>query len=426
MNLTDLIEEIISNTDVTLTRFEKENKKFPLIEWEYDQTKVSSLKVVNEDVYTFFSMLISLNKFDSVFNSNNNPETYEYEDLLEYLFSDIIMSILNDSLIKLMEFTRLKRERNKYPEIINELYYSFDEFETNIRKFIRDYDFTEKEKLLDIIGSYRDVIHYKVPKIIFPWYAYALTYTYKYLGPNLKIIKEKHLPLFWSKSEYPNEEELFIRSQRDLQSFMNILREKNNNHNKSLNLFLFNQTTNLYDVYNSVDIFKDTSYYMWSEKFSTSMIDNMDKSVRYKDKQELFDNISKVVKLDNLGVRTLMIDNYYNKTLFESDKVWFLFNRIFDYCKDSLVKLIEEKFLILYQNDLRNVPSDICIDYTIFKLFSKFEPFDQFIEVAFKEGNPPVYTLSIDNDNSATHLYEAYGYAYKSFYKSKRNSNKKD
>lgn len=434
MNVSQLLNEVLSDTDIALKEYEKDSLNFPLFEWVYNEYGFSP-KLVNEHVKEYFLLLLSCQKFESPLIKNIDLKEEEYKLFLDYFFSDVIMSTLNDALNSLIKFFSLKRERKKYPDLVNELFYSFDSFESNIEKYISIYNFTEKDELLDVIGSLRDVIHYKIPKIVFPWYSYALLHTYKYVGAKIKIVREKHLPLYWSRSEYPNEEKIFIESQTDFKAFITSISTNNsctstNEYNKSLNLYLFNETTNLYDIYNIISNFKEDSFYMNKERIKpiTESINNMNKAERYKQKQKIFQAVGKIAKLNNLGIKTLFIDNYYNyysETLFDNEEVWDIFIRIFKYCKDTLVKGVKESSNSINNSALENVPQNIRVDYIIYKLFSMEEPFENFIEVALEEGQPPVYTSST-GDLESTHLYEAYAYAYKNFYNSRYRSKKKN
>ncbi|MFS0662136.1 hypothetical protein AB1L07_25205 [Niallia alba] len=432
MDINKDIRNVISNIILTLDAYEEDKEKYPLFHWEYNDRYIA--KVTNENIRKFFLILL---RSESITNNSENIDEEDYEEFLENFFSDVVMSTLNDSIVNLVEFFRAERVRNKHPKIVDELFYRYDSFEKNMKEYIKDYDISDKENLLDFIGSYRVDIQYKVPKIIFPYYAYALTYTYKYMSSDLNIIQNRHLPLFWTNGKLTKDKELFVRSQKDFKTFINSLRENStrNSHdfNKSLNLYLFNQTTNLYDVFNVVQLFKNNSIYMKREKIKDeirdkkdigkSFINEMKRSLRYTEKKEVFDSYSKIALLNNIGVKTFIVDNFHDENLFEISEIWYLINRLLNYCKSSLVKLIEEQSKSIFQNIVESIPDNIRVEYLVFRIFSQVEPFKYLIKEALDEGEPPIYT-PIDNDIEM-HLFEAYAHAYKAFYTSKSKYNNK-
>lgn len=118
-------------------------------------------------------------------------------------------------------------------------------------------NFQETEALLEVVHMNRTNINLKVPKIIFPWYIYALTNTYKILpkysdDKEINIVQERYIPLKQIRSRNAQEMELLDKSQRDFKSFIKSLKV-NTIYNQSLNLYLFNETTNLYDIFNLVN-----------------------------------------------------------------------------------------------------------------------------------------------------------------------------
>ncbi|MGE8003563.1 hypothetical protein [Lysinibacillus sp. NPDC093216] len=423
-----IINKVLSNTISAIKNFEEDSIKFPLFEWKLDSGGFE-LEIVNDSIHSFFYLLLDCQNYEIYpFTTGiDDIEEDEYASLVDNFFSDVKMSVLNDALNNLIDHFRLKREYKKYPNILKEIFFSFDSFEKQIKEYSLSFDFLNTENLINVINVNRDTIHLKVPKILFPWYAYALMFTHKYLSSKkINIANKKYLSLKWSRSDYPNEENLFINGQKSFQAFINSLRVNHSSvsakYNRSLNLYLFNETTNLYDIYNVVNTFGEDSAYMEFQAFIGESIDEMNKYERYKKKQTIFAGVSKLAKLNNLGVKTLLINEYYSKTLFENEEVWTTFNQIFDNCKNTLVNDIKEKYLPIFPQPLENVPKEILIEFAIYNLFSKEEPFEEFIGNALEEGIP-VYSPS--SDDLEMHLYEAYAYAYKSFYQGTKSNTKK-
>lgn len=422
-----VINRVLTNTISVIRSFEEDSIKFPLFEWKLNSSGFE-LEIVNDGIQNFFYLLLDCQNYEKYpfIKENDDIEEHEYISLVDNFIADVKMSVLNDALNNLIDHFRLKREPKKYPNIVKELFFSFDSFEKQIKEYSLSFDFLNTEDLINEINVNRETIHLKVPKILFPWYAFALMFTHKDLTiDEINIVKTRYLPLKSSKSDYPNEKDLFINGQKSFQAFINSLIVNRSNvvdqYNRSLNLYLFNETTNLYDIYNVVNTFREESGYMQFLPFLVDSIDDMNKYERFNRKQKIFEEAGKLAKLNNLGVKTLLLDNYDSETLFGNEEVWTTFNQIFDHCKNTLVNVIKERYIPIFQEPLENVPKEILIDFAIYRLFSKEEPFEELIENILEEGLP-VYSPS--KDDIEMHLYEAYAYAYKGFYEGKNSKPK--
>ncbi|WP_445478308.1 hypothetical protein ACULLL_18870 [Lysinibacillus irui] len=422
-----LINRVLTNTISAIRGFEEDSIKFPLFEWKLNSSGFE-LEIVNEGIQSFFYLLLDCQNYEKYpfIKENDGIEEHEYISLVDNFIADVKMSVLNDALNNMIDHFRLKRESKKYPDIVKELFFSYDSFEKQIKEYSLSFDFLNTEDLINEINVNRDTIHLKVPKILFPWYAFALMFTHQNLSRKINIVKTKYLPLKFTKSNYPNEEGIFIDGQKSFQAFINSLIVNHSsikaNYNRSLNLYSFNETTNLYDIYNVVETFRTESGYM--EYQLADSIDDMDKYARYEKKQKIFARVGKLAKLNNLGVKTILINDYYSETLFENKVVWTTFNQIFDHCKNTLVNVIRERYIPIFQEPLEHVPKEILIDFAIYRIFSEEEPFEELVDNILEVGLP-VY-LPSSEDDIEMHLYEAYAYAYKGFYKGRNSTTKKD
>ncbi len=141
--------------------------------------------------------------------------------------------------------------------MLKNYFFDFKTFEEKVNQYMSEINFQETEALLEVVHMNRTNINLKVPKIIFPWYIYALTNTYKILpkysdDKEINIVQERYIPLKQIRSRNAQEMELLDKSQRDFKSFIKSLKV-NTIYNQSLNLYLFNETTNLYDIFNLVN-----------------------------------------------------------------------------------------------------------------------------------------------------------------------------
>lgn len=174
------------------------------------------------------------------------------------------MSMLKDALINLVNYFNVNKSDSDHSDnerkIKKEFFYNdFTIFETQFTQYLSMANHSEPDKVAEVVEDHQSAIHLKVPKICFPWYAFALCRTYKGF-PKSENAKEFHivngqkLSLKFTRSDYPNEKEIIEKAQNDFHFFIRSLID-GDIYNKSLNLYFFNEATNLYDLFNLVDIF---------------------------------------------------------------------------------------------------------------------------------------------------------------------------
>lgn len=413
-----MLDEILPIAMSAIEEFERDNEKFPLCKLAYDENGNFREITFNDNVMTFFGLLLGCRNFGRNYSDEPSVSERDYNIFLHYYFSDVKMALLKDAMVNLTNYFEVHSGSAK---IQKELFYEAGEFkEKVIEYYISETSLEDLDELIAKIDDHVETIHLKVPKICFPWYVYALCYTYKKFpnydsGKRFNIINGEFLALKWTRSEYPKEREIMEQAQKNFKVFIQSLagREDAESYNRSLNLSLFNETTNLYDIYNLVNLFRDDSPYM---KYQNLLLENKQVTIdnklykkRNKFKRQIFKGVGHIAAINTLGVKTLLIDDYYVEQLFSDERVWNVYNKIFDLTKRRLLQEVKENQM----SEHSNVPEDIRLNYCVYSLLNKDEPYKGHLEDV-TENELPIYVPS--TDEIETHLYEAYSSAYKSFY----------
>lgn len=436
MNITEnLIEMVLPETIRALEDFERDRNKYPLFELTRNDDGSFSEMIFNDGIMAFFGLILQCRNhrnglieqtIHTEFDSKTEYEfvtELEYNKFLHYFLSDIKMSMLKDALINLVDYFESNESEKEHSEIRNELFYDFNSFAEQIKKFVSLTGLADPDAVIGALTEHEEIIHLKVPKLCFPWFAYALCHTYKYFPKpenrkKLYIVNGKHLSLNWTRSDYSDgvvERDTIEKAQKNFRAFIKSLEGNNDTYNRSLNMYLFNETTNLYDIFNLVNLFPESPYMKYQNLRMENGIkttENANKYERYLWKWRIFEGVSHIAAINTLGVKTILIDDYFSEELFTDLRVWDVFNKIFSYTKSCLLDVFRENQLSEY----KRIVDDIRLDYAVFRELHKEEPFEDFLADAY-EGGLPIY---IPSENEAeTHLYDAYYYAYKNFYLSR-------
>ncbi|CAM4344478.1 hypothetical protein FHS16_002509 [Paenibacillus endophyticus] len=412
-----MIGDIIAKAESAIKNFERDNEEYPLFEIVYDEKGNFEELLFNENIMTFFGLLLGCRNFWKLNSDEPSLTQHDYDVFLTMYFEDIKMALLKDAMVNLTNYFEVQSGSAK---IKKELFYEASDFKEKVVEYISKTGLTDPDKLIAVIEDHVETIHLKVPKICFPWYAYALCFSYKKFPKwdNRKmfnIINGEFLALKWTRSEYPKEQEIMEQAQRNFKIFIQSLAgsEDAKMYNCSLNLFLFNEVTNLYDIYNLVNLFRDDSGYM---KYQNLRLENTQVTIdkkhykeRNKYKREMFNGVGHIAAINSFGVKTLLINNYYVEQLFTDERVWDVYNKIFDLTKRCLLQEVKENHLSKHSE----VSGEIRLDYCVYSLLNNEKSYKWHLEDMLKS-DLPIYVPS--PDEIKTHLYEAYSSAYKSFY----------
>lgn len=332
-----------------------------------------------------------------------------YLEVEACFFDDVIMSLLNDAINEIIQYfngAAKKTKIKKNPVIVNELFYDETTFRKIIDEYLNQFSFLDAESIFNKIAAIED-IHMQMPKITFQWSLFILNFTARSPGKNFNYLK-RFLPLKWTGSNKPNEYQVFENAQEKFKAFIDILpcsKIEGMEFNQSLNLFAFNEVTNLYDLYNLIKEFKDNSNYMRMMQYQSGRLPY---EIKYDLKNRILSRNGDMALFSALETKTFMVDELNKPILFEKQEYQDVFNRIFLGSKNSLREYIADN---LYNNDdFDNIPEEIKVSYGVYRVFSNFEPYEYIIEDILEAGVDIYKPSSNDIEN---HLYEAYGFAYK-------------
>ncbi len=80
-----------------------------------------------------------------------------------------------------------------------------------------------------------------------------------------------------------------------------------------------------------------------------------------------FQEVSRMANINSFGVKTLLINEFESKKLFNNEEIWDIYNQIFKFCKSNLLNKIHEDFLLA----LKHIPEKIRLDFAIYRIFFK-------------------------------------------------------
>lgn len=414
------------------------NRHKPFFKWKRVDGRYN-VDIINDEIESFFYLVINSKNMYDVGGLVRTFESNDSDILFKEFVSDAIMSTLNDSISNIQKFFKDVKNRGEYPELFKDVFFSdADSFIKQLKKFLLSVDYPNKEKIIIAAEINAEIVYFNIPKLLLPWYIHALGYTVAD-NPEINvknynemvIVKKSKLPLHFTKSENPIEFDKFIRAQMDFKNFILALNKcENDEFNKSLNLYIFNETTNLFDIHKALKMFVNDSYF-YGKEYENEVVTPEDKLYHRNSRKFKFEEISSVSKINNLGVKAKLIDDeYYSEALFLNKMLCLIFNLLFKEMKRSLIEFMTKESELYCQD----IPRNIRTDFGIYDAFSKMEPFSDILEEVISDElniydesgfeNSLKKALSKNLTVQEETILEAYGYAYKSFYRA-RNPLKK-
>lgn len=228
--------------DIFIREFDEEDKIGEHFSWYWD---------VEESTFQGYCCGYNLTNFfeRSIGNAFNKKD-----------FSvDIKTSLLNSAVDELQEFFTLKSNQDKFPGVFSELFYSEKRIVEIVCEEGVKLGFWGCDEVPEKIYEIKD-LNLQIPKIKFQWLFFVIFSTKSYQGKDLKKLAQRFLKLKWTRSKAPIEIDVFYEAQERIRNFSSILKKyemaKYEGYNLSLNLFCFNQVTNLLDlvqIFNSRD-----------------------------------------------------------------------------------------------------------------------------------------------------------------------------
>lgn len=296
---------------------------------------------------------------------------------------DIKMNLLNSAVDKLQEFFTLKSNQDKFPGVFSELFYSEKRIVEIVCEEGVKLGFWGCDEVPEKIYEIKD-LNLQIPKIKFQWLFFVIFSTKGYQGKTLKKLAQRFLKLKWTRSKAPIEIEVFIEAQERIRNFASILKKyemaKYEGYNLSLNLFCFNQVTNLLDL---VQIFNG------------------------RDKKNLRDfKLVEIIELEGAATKSRFICGMRDGEVLHDENTLLKFNRIFRECRMLLKNEFE------YEATIENygLPNEIATAYVTYKYLQNDSTYDDRLLKDFLK------LCDVEN-KIGSEEFENFGMLYKEIYR---------
>ncbi|QHJ69225.1 hypothetical protein [Planococcus halotolerans] len=416
----DLVDEllfdlnsIIDDCKVDATIFQSKTNNFK------ELSKAINKLEFDERIIDFFNLLLAEYKIVD-FNETEVqfPNEKVIKKFLSYFCSDLKMLLLKESVVNISNYFYLNYDNHGDSDVAREMFYDFTSFKSKMLKYALEMELSESDikGLTFTIEEYKEKIHYKIPKIAFPWYAYALCDSYKEFpaeanDKKIFIINGSCSSLKWTGRSLYSERNINVEdAQKNFKKFIKSLSEMRSQEedkiNESLNLNLFNEITNLYDLYNLNKIFNHSSHYMKIKRMNIKSKESDKRSQQRK--KEVFAGVSHIAPLKHIGTKTYLINGFYKEDIFSNGKIWSTLDKIINYYKERILVAIQIPY-----NSESTLPEHIQKDYYIYCQIKEDRPYSEFLKVLTKK-TLPVYLYSDSGMNKE--LYDSYFYLYQGFY----------
>lgn len=369
--------------------------------------------IIDRDVWRFFGLLFA----EMLRTSNDSvswPDREKISCFVKLFIADVKMSLLRDALIRLGNYF-LKHEET-HTKIFSELFFSEDDLKKEFEQFNSKVNIISSDEMHNVLDDYSYHLHLKIPKICFPWYAYAVLHSYtqykktENVVDRFSVVYGQTLSLTsLGRNSYPSNTNYLDERLKKIRSFLdfNALKEM---YNRSLNVYQFEEVTNLYYIFHKLYKLKmnDTgvlflrensknrhkemeSYFCDSGEVSrfkgfsgkmhlSTNINNELLMDKYRIDTELFsedqinaNNDASTGKDENADIGT---DKKYSEEV-RHNIIGDIYNEIFNNLKRVFKKIVLHHHLT---NEI-NIPADIRLDYSIYKLLKEYEPYQQLLEI---------------------------------------------
>lgn len=296
---------------------------------------------------------------------------------------DVKISLLNDAITELQNFFSKKAHIKKYKVIFRELFYTDSQVIDLIQNEGIHLGLWSKEKVPEKLYRLTD-INQQIPKIKFPWLFFILCTSMDKDGQNLNFLSKRYLGLKWTSGKVGSkaaiERNIFRDAQQRFSMFIEILKKyelaKDEGYNLSLNLYCFNQATNLFDI----------------EQVLNPIV------------QEgvMVSHYQQIVALEGVAIKNRIIEEGLNGEVLSDILCLKKFNKVFNDCK----ALLRDIFFDV-ERENQDIPDEIATAYLIYTTFSKENYYESLIKKYTRSENVIYPKDSKD--------FELYGAIYKTF-----------
>ncbi|WP_427071287.1 hypothetical protein [Lysinibacillus fusiformis] len=286
----------------------------------------------------------------------------DIQDFYQYLKDDLVMELLYDAVQNIIVFFSNSTNKKKFKDLSSEFFFK-NSAEFNL--FLDEINLDENVKDLFCLVSID--IYDLFPKILFPWYVYALSKT---IESKIKFGEKISKPIDHRRLRLHNLQNSHLEKSEEgrshFENYIKNLRKTNNKKiNKSLCLLAFNKITNLFDLNSMMGIYEYSSV---KYKFDMT-IDNNDqlKSVI----RSNFNLYAHLIHFSGMKTRSYLFETYKYETKFlKFEDNLFYSTKIFEMLKNTMKEKIIEEFDVKSQI---NIPSEIKKDYLFFYMLQNEE-----------------------------------------------------
>lgn len=352
--------------------------------------------------------------------------------LLKGFESDVIVRLMDNSLSNLVCHVK------DNGAIQNPLYYEDNVFYDEISYYTNKLNIEENESVLSKVEEYMELISTSIPLQLIPFGAYALVNS-ENISKNLVtdiISNIQHLQLKWLTRTAPNIKEKNKDADRillgqvafgDFTQLLNLvninhnLNDRSRKYNTSLNFYVFNKYTSLYDVYLlSSELFKKSRLIRLQRQYPNKIYNELNYTERYIFKKNLCEDFAPLMMIEGVLFKRFIIKNHLNTQKFNSIGFANFANAIIDTCMYEL----GDSICLMYKNDPKfsDLPEDIRKDAIVLEtLLEGYSPYNKFIMKTAEEFMALEHPITSQKEKIK---YELYHYAYKAIFNEKKQMSK--
>jgi len=361
--------------------------------------------------------------FDELLGFSEEPHVMH--EFVSCLIADLKMMLLADSLIWLNGFYAKKRNWEVDSEFETGFYYCAETFNEKLDYFIDTFKIDDGRIRASILNTedgrlFKKLLPKRMPRLAFTWFGFALCRYYTDLTTNperktIYVVKGKGMSLQNIGEGVvpdPRGEIIVDQEQQDTILIKNILRDEYFDVNKSLSLYLCNNSTNLYDLYLCLSSFK-----MFYARYFEGLQDMGDNELWKFIKLKLFE-LSFFSNIKGIAVKHFLFHYKEDGLLQLNDrKTWIQLNDVI-----VLLKKHMESSLLRncnFQHDSKYI--DYEKNKHIYTVLREEEPYGDIIE-EFTKRKGTIYSFTVSKDRTTKNrhsdrsFYMAYYYAHMHLY----------
>ncbi|MER2192137.1 MAG: hypothetical protein ABS951_14345 [Solibacillus sp.] len=416
----DYLSNNTVNSDINLNYY-IEDDEFELA-YKNDPTEREDFWKWSKDEDGWRVEIISELFIEALSNSDQEASNKFVEDFKRAIKADAIVGLQVVSLEGII--------KKNSPEVIkwkeeSGLFYNLEDYEETLDKEMKNLECDEdrREDALKKLRIAEKNIEFHLPKFLTPFGAFILVNSSPLTQKTVNDLfgNTDQIKLSWIKDAYPNIEKenksskVVVKNQISTYNFLQLLKQKQLNSsgiNTSVNLYLFNKYTSLFDVWM---LSKLTMKYANLNKLTKmpklKQYVKVNKKVRFQMKVELCKRVAKVTNIKGVLLKRLLVKQFLNKPLLFEEKFLEDMEGFLDDATEGLKEYILKN---ISNNEMyMDIPEDIREDYIIYEQLKDVNPYNQLINN--KMNKEFTSEFPITNTKKAS-FYEYYLYFHLAIY----------